>query len=379
MVVLDTKPSSQSEQVLVRGLLRAIAVFRWFCVAWAGVALFFRRDDLDTHAVWAWSLIGLMVLTSALLNFELLRAPERLLHPLAIGGELAVSAIVLVGDGLVFSDGRVQSLPWAWPQAAVMTAGLAFGWRGGFIAGLWTAAWSYIGEGLILGRTDLGISLASKSGLFILVGVLSGYLADRLRKAEREISTARAREEMARQLHDGVLQTLAVIQRRSSDPELSTLARDQEHDLRAFLAGEREDGSADLESRLHGLAARHESMFGGRVQVVVAEDTPSLLIDDLDAVIGAAGEALTNAGKHGSATSVNVYAEPTDDDRLFISIKDDGVGFVVDDAARGRGIPHSIEQRMHERGGRVDIKSRPGSGTEVRLWTGHTKGSTNVR
>jgi signal transduction histidine kinase len=378
MVVLDVKPSSQSEEVLVRGLLRAIAVFRWFCVAWAAVALYVGREEL-IRPVWAWFLIGLMVLTSALLNFELLRAPERLLHPLAIGGELAVAAIVLVGDGFVFHFERVQSLPWAWPQAAVMTAGLAFGRRGGLIAGLWAAMWSYIGELIILGRPGVAIQLASKSALFILVGVLSGYLADRLRRAEREISTARAREEMARQLHDGVLQTLAVIQRRSSDPELSTLARDQEHDLRAFLAGERPDGSADLESRLRGLAARHESMFGGRVQVVVAEDTPPLPIDDLDAVVGAAAEAMNNAGKHGSATMVNVYAEPTDDDRLFVSIKDDGVGFATDETTSGRGIPQSIEQRMVERGGRSEIKSRPGNGTEVRLWTGDTKGSANVR
>ena len=157
------------------------------------------------------------------------------------------------------------------------------------------------------------------------------------------------------------------------------LARDQEHDLRAFLAGERHDGSADLESRLHGLAARHESMFGGRVQVVVAEDTPTLPIDDLDAVVGATAEAMTNAGKHGTATTVTVYAEPTDDDRLFVSIKDDGVGFAADETVKGRGIPQSIEQRMLERGGRSEIKSRPGSGTEVRLWTGNVKGSSNAR
>ncbi len=228
--------------------------------------------------------------------------------------------------------------------------------------------WSHVGEGIILERSDIGIQLASKSGLFVLVGVLAGYLADRLRRAEREISTARAREEMARKLHDGVLQTLAVIQRRSSDPELSALARDQEHDLRSFLAGERPDGSADLETSLRDLASRHEALFGGRVVVVVAEDTPVLANDDVEAVVGATAEALTNAGKHGTAETIHLYAEPSDEDsRLLVSIKDDGIGFDATAVELGRGLPDSIERRMRERGGSSEVASRPGHGTEIRL------------
>jgi signal transduction histidine kinase len=116
------------------------------------------------------------------------------------------------------------------------------------------------------------------------------------------------------------------------------------------------------------LAARFEDSFGGRAQVLVADDLPPLDPAAVAALTGAAGEALVNAGKHGRAAKVQVYVEPDESGGVFCSIKDDGVGFEVGATVEGIGLSRSIRGRVSEAGGRVEVVSAPGDGTEVLLW-----------
>ncbi len=88
----------------------------------------------------------------------------------------------------------------------------------------------------------------------------------------------------------------------------------------------------------------------------------------VDALAGAVGEALSNAGKHGGAGRVTVFAEPLDDGVMFCSVKDDGPGFDADATPEGEGLGRSVRGRIAEVGGRVEIDGRPGRGTEVRCW-----------
>jgi signal transduction histidine kinase len=172
---------------------------------------------------------------------------------------------------------------------------------------------------------------------------------------------------VARHLHDGVLQTLAVVQRRSDDPALAELARAQERELREFLrTGPRTDDG--LEPGLLRAASRFEEVHGGRVDVVVADDLPRLRPDAIAAVVGAVSEALANAGRHGRAGRVTVYAEPADDGGVACSVKDDGRGFDPDAAVEGMGLARSVRGRLTDVGGRVEVDSAPGRGAEVRLW-----------
>jgi signal transduction histidine kinase len=101
---------------------------------------------------------------------------------------------------------------------------------------------------------------------------------------------------------------------------------------------------------------------------VLAPDLPSLDPESTDALSGAVGEALANAGKHGAARRVTVYAEPADAGGVLCSIHDDGRGYDPRTTAEGVGLSQSIRARMAEVGGRVEIESRVGAGTEVRLW-----------
>ncbi|MEO6317717.1 MAG: ATP-binding protein [Acidimicrobiales bacterium] len=360
------------EDALVRGLLTGIAAFRWLAWAWMSIVLVVSRGDLEAEGARPWLavvLVGAALLVTAGTGLLGRRDPERLLTLPVIAAELAVGFSLGAGDGWVFPGDHAQSLGSVWPLAGVLTAGVAWAGRGGAAAGAVVGLGRLVGD-LFQQRSteplgDMTVTASSTFVLYALAGGVAGYATVKLREAERRISTVQAREEVARTLHDGVLQTLAVVQRRATDPDLARLARDQERELREYLFGD-EPAGGELGPRLRQAAARFEDHFDGQARVVLADDLPKLDGPVVDALVGAVHEALTNAGKHGEARSVTVYAEPGEHSAVFCSIKDDGAGF--DDAPEGVGINRSIRRRLAEVGGRVEIDGNPGRGTEVRLW-----------
>jgi signal transduction histidine kinase len=358
------------ETALVRGLLSAIAAFRWLAWAWLAAVLVVSRADLR-HPWVAIALAALAFAVTAAATIGLRTNPNHLCGVTAVTIEVAVAFLLSAGDGLAYGGPHSQSLGSAWPLAGILTAGVVFAGRGGLAAGLVVGTGRLIGAGLLPHSWDRDaiLSAASTLVLYALAGGAAGLATKRLREAEREISHARARDEVARTLHDGVLQTLAVIQRREPDSDLARLARDQERELRDFLFGTRAGvASAGLVDALRHEAKLFERRYGGKADVVVAEDLPRLTGDAVEALARAVGEALTNAGKHGGAGHVVVYAEPSDDGGVFCSVKDDGSGFEPGDHTPGVGLTRSIVGRVTELGGRAEVDGNPGRGTEVRLW-----------
>jgi signal transduction histidine kinase len=267
-----------------------------------------------------------------------------------------------------------------YPFSAVVLAVYGRGRAGGGVAALVLAGFA-TRRFLLAG--DQVLAAVNNGALLYLLG--AGILAwgvEVLREAERqrlavEAELSREREERRRSaeraetaahLHDSVLQTLALLQRRSDDPaEVSALARRQERELREWLGGTvRPPGPARaLREALEGAAAEVERDHRVAVEVVVVGDAP--LDEGLAALVAASREALVNAGKHAGVDAVSLYAE-ADATAARVFVRDRGRGFDPAAApADRRGLRESIVARLQRHGGAANIRSAPGSGTEVAL------------
>jgi signal transduction histidine kinase/phage shock protein PspC (stress-responsive transcriptional regulator) len=181
-------------------------------------------------------------------------------------------------------------------------------------------------------------------------------------RAGRVRETERA--EIAAHLHDSVLQTLALIQRRAgSEQDVVRLARAQERELRTWLFSDPAKETGLLAERIKAIAAEVEDSHGNAVEVVTVGDTE--MTERHEALVQAAREAMLNAARHGGGT-VSVYLESTDGN-TEIFIKDRGPGFNLDAVPDDRlGVKESIIGRMKRHGGTAVINSSS-DGTEVRL------------
>ena len=182
---------------------------------------------------------------------------------------------------------------------------------------------------------------------------------------------AEDRADMAARVHDSVLQTLAMIQRASDDPQrVVQLARSQERELRAWLfAGDIPAAVGDkvptIAAGTQLIASEVEERHGVPVEVVTVGDC--VLDDQLRALLDAAREATVNAAKWSGAPTISLFSEvePT---RVSVFVRDRGRGFDPDAVAHDRhGIAESIQARMLRHGGRADVRTAPGDGTEVEL------------
>jgi signal transduction histidine kinase len=182
---------------------------------------------------------------------------------------------------------------------------------------------------------------------------------------------AEERAEMASRVHDSVLQTLALIQRRAGDQQhVIQLARAQERELRAWLFDGRPPGSMEGQAATVGDGVRLiqqevEAQHGLSVDAVTVGDCE--LDDDMSALLAAAREATVNAAKWSGADTVSLFAE-VEPDSVSMFVRDRGKGF--DPAAvpaDRKGLAESVRARLARRGGSATIRSAPGEGTEVSL------------
>jgi signal transduction histidine kinase len=277
---------------------------------------------------------------------------------------------------------------------AVICSTLRWQWRGA----LWTAAASlasFLGIGFYLLLAEPGVDLyhLAVRGLYlILIAVLLAYMGSHEEQTRREISllgseavAAEERIRLARDLHDGVLQSLTGIGLRlaavrsllDKDPRaareglesVQRLLTVEQRDLRFFIQelkpSPRPAGEVSLAFRVTELAHRIELEWGLRAELRIEgleEPIPESLARQVYQVVR---EALVNAARHGEASLVRVEMRLAGD-RLLITVADDGRGFPfqgrlshADLAAGGRG-PRNLFERVSSLGGTLELESGAG-------------------
>ena len=217
----------------------------------------------------------------------------------------------------------------------------------------------------------LGGAVLVLVGAAILLGPWWLGIARDLVEERRARIRAEERADMAARVHDSVLQTLAMIQRRADQPQqVIQMARAQERELRAWLFDGRAPGSLDgedmtLASGIRLIQQEVEAQHEVPVEAVTVGDCE--LNDDLRALLAAAREATVNAAKWSGADVVSLFAE-VEPEEVSLFVRDRGRGFDPDAVPEDRkGLAESIHARMARRGGSASVRSAPGQGTEVSL------------
>ena len=237
-----------------------------------------------------------------------------------------------------------------------------------------------VGLAGILGLGFIGVS--GGNGLWLLALLVLGggaaaiiatplLIAGLARSDRARLTTAREdeRRRVAAHLHDSVLQTLALVQRQAHDPAaVARLARRQEHELRAWMAGEVELGSETLGAALRAAVAEVEDDYDAVVELTILGDRA--LDRGAEALAGAAREALRNAARHAPGAPVFVFAQASADG-AEVFVRDEGPGFELGAVpTERRGVRDSIVGRMAAVGGSAVVESGRARGPRSRCGSG---------
>jgi signal transduction histidine kinase len=358
-------------------MFRALAVLR-FVVLLNSIAIYVWRYESYDHPGVGWAVMAALVAWTAFAVWAY-AAPRRQV-PRWIAGLLVADLVVAVAAiGLspyVKGEGMNATLPGFWVMGVVLAWAILWRWTGGLVAGV------------IVSLADLGIrddfTQKAYGNVFLLVlgGVIVGFLSELLQRtaaqrdrAERAAAAAEERQRLARVVHDGVLQALALVQRRAPElgpdgAELGQLAGEQEVRLRALVQQDSREllaplGDLDLVQLLSALQT-------AQVHVSVPGTPATLPADTATEVLAAVEACLSNVRHHvGRDAEAWVLLEELRD-CWVVSVRDDGPGIpegrLEASAADGRlGVRQSVVGRMHDLGGTATLHSAPGQGTEWEL------------
>ncbi|WP_425473276.1 MacS family sensor histidine kinase [Streptomyces montanus] len=311
---------------------------------------------------------------------------------------VALTGILLtpVADSHDRIVGGGPTLPSIWTAGAVLAYAIKGGWR-------WAAfASTLVGIANVVQRQALSQDTLHNVLLVWVASIAIGYVVEVARASERTLARAleieaatRERERLARDIHDGVLQVLAMVQRRGSAlggdaAELGRMAGEQEVALRTLVSGglpasrisedaaqgavvravdepdeSDEDGPCDLRALLAPYATAKVTFSEPGAPVPLAPAAAK----ELAAAVGA---ALDNVHRHAGEDARAWILVEDEPDAVIVTVRDDGPGIpegrLAQAEGEGRlGVALSIRGRLRDIGGTADLISIPGQGTEVEL------------
>ncbi len=335
-----------------------------------------RADEVAHPAV---MLVLVLVMVGWTVSARWLYASARRRGPLVLGTDLALAVGLLALSPWVRGTEDGATVPGFWVSGALMAWAIHYRTRGGVLAGVLLATLD-----LAL-RGSLTESTYGNAFLLVVGGPVVGYLSGSLQRmadardlAEREAAAASERARLARAVHDGVLQVLALVQRRGADlgpagEDLGRLAAEQETTLRALIRAQDSlsdeeaagaTGQVDLAGALVALGTRPG------VEVVTPGTPVPLPARTTSELVATVAACLDNVSRHvGERAPAWVVLEDLGD-RVEVCVRDEGAGIEpgrLEAAEReGRlGVSGSIRGRVAELGGRVELDTGP-HGTE---WT----------
>ena len=208
------------------------------------------------------------------------------------------------------------------------------------------------------------------------------------RRIEGE-SIIEERRRLAREIHDGVAQSLGylnlktkliseAVTSQNTAQALTDLSDIQEtmkntyEDIRESIDQlSTEIGSLPIISSLDNHIRGFSKKYSIEVQFDVAKAFPKLSpVADLQ-LLRITQEALTNVRRHATANKVEVKLEYTNEtETMLLTVKDNGQGFSLSDQELSTPSYHGlkiIKERAEGLGGRLDISSTPGKGTTIAI------------
>ncbi|MFE7772343.1 MacS family sensor histidine kinase [Streptomyces sp. NPDC057445] len=385
-------------------LWRALTAYRVLTMGYAVLLFVFTRHRFE-HP---WVAIGYL----AFLAVWTLATLSKVANAAACTKRFLVADLTVALTGIILTplaDQQAQqidgpTLPSIWTAGAVLAYAIKGGWRwAGFASSLVAVA-------NIIERGEPSRDTFHNVLLVWVASIAIGYVVEVARASERTLARAleieaatRERERLARDIHDSVLQVLAMVQRRGTAiggeaAELGRMAGEQEVALRNLVVGGLVPASRVSEDETQGAVVRivdesDESDEGGSgtggsrtcdlrsllaphagCRVTLSEPgAPVLLpVPVAKELASAVGAALDNVRRHaGDGAQAWILVEDWPHE-VIVTVRDDGPGIpegrLAQAEGEGRlGVALSIRGRLRDIGGTAELVSVPGQGTEVEL------------